>query len=462
MAQSSFLFLDLYAALREEIVTGALPVGARLAPSRVLAKEKGLSRTTVLAAYEQLIAEGYVTGKRGSGYWIREGVGELYTQERAGSRDAPLAQERDDAERPRPSLGQPDLTAFPKTVWARTVARVARSDPESLYAPAPLFGDLVLRQAIADQLARWRGVVADAEQIIVTAGAGDGLEICIRTLLKQGDQIGLEEPGYPPLRHFAASLGLRQAFLPVGPFGAELPPQGHEIPLVVLTPTHQFPLGGAMAPERRAAFMALAHAQGAFILEDDYDSEFRFAGQPIPAMQSQDQTGTILYAGSFSKIFSTSLRLGYLVVPKALIGRFETTLKRYGTKVSAMVQRPMGLFLSEGHLVRHIRRMRRIYGERRRLMMGELKRRLGDFVDIPDHQAGLLIQVLLPSGCDDQDIARSVNAAGSEVAALSDYYAHPRRGHKGLLIGYSTLQDAQSRALLDALEGALRSKPNLD
>lgn len=456
MASPTPRFRLLYEALRDDISQGIILLGTRLPSTRVMARERGLSRTTVLAAYEQLAAEGYVEPRRGSGYWVRDVGGDLAVPEASEMPFSGAMQISRTANLPEPRLGQPDLSAFPKTAWARTVARVARTEADALFAPTPLFGDEVLRFAIAHQLAHWRGLRPHPDQILVTAGAGDALEICIRALLKKGDTIGLEEPGYLPLRQFALSLGLQCLPLPVGPLGATLPSRQAQVPLVVLTPTHHFPLGGAMVPDRRAAFITWAQETGAFILEDDYDSEFRFAGQPIPAMQSQDTFGCVLYIGSFSKIFSTSLRLGYLVIPETLIPLFHDTLKRYGTKASAMPQRALGRFLAEGHLMRHVRRMRRIYGERRRVTLTELERRLGDLVEITDHNAGLLVTCFLPSICDDNVIAATVNTQFKSVAPLSTYYSDPSLAQKGLLVGYSAQPEKETLDMLDALEVAVR------
>ena len=429
------VFQQVYEGLRERIASGAFVAGSRLPPTRALAVELGVSRSTIVTAYEQLVAEGYVEGRQGSGYSVCEmGEVELATAPQQAVSSSAAAQRRG----PSPfSPGVPDMRHFPYRQWARCVARVARNDPEALITAGETFGDLRLRQAICEHIFQWRGVRATADQVLITAGSGDALELCIRALAEPGDSVGLEDPGYPQIRHFVSSLGMRPHWLNVGQEGAALPPSSEEErpSLVVLTPTQQYPLGGAMTPGRRMEFLRWAGRADAWLIEDDYDSEFRYAGRPIPALASFGDNARTIYAGSFSKIFSNNLRLGYLVVPDALNDKFSQTLRDYGGKASIMPQRALATFFEDGEFYRHLRRVRRIYAERRRVLIDLLRAALGPDARIEDPQAGMQFVLNLPGQCDDQALSRAAGEKGLSVSALSSFYASKRR-RKGLVLGF--------------------------
>ena len=429
------VFQQVYEGLRERISTGAFVAGSRLPPTRSLAVELGVSRSTIVTAYEQLVAEGYVEGRQGSGYAVCN-MGEV----ELAAKPAPALKPASAPKRTGPlpfSPGVPDMRHFPYRQWARCVARVARNEPEALITPVDLFGDLRLRQAICEHIYQWRGVRAVPEQVLITAGSGDALEICIRALAKPGDRIGLEDPGYPQIRNFVSSLGMRSLWLGVGQEGAELPPAtGARKPcLVVLTPTQQYPLGGAMTPGRRLEFLNWAERAGAWLIEDDYDSEFRYAGRPIPALASFDRNERTIYTGSFSKIFSNNLRLGYLVIPETLASTFADTLRRFGGKASIMPQRALATFFEDGEFYRHLRRVRRVYAERRRVLIDLLKSELGADARIEDPQAGMQFVLSFPDDCDDRSLSAAAGAHGLSVSALSSYYASDRP-RKGLVLGF--------------------------
>lgn len=452
------VFAQVYEAIRGRIVEGALGEGARLPPSRSLAVELGLSRSTVNAAYDQLVAEGYVEGRQGAGYFVRPmGEVELAPPRPAARPKPPAGRETSTAPAVRPfHPGLPDMRLFPYAQWARQVARTARAAPAALVASADPFGDPELRREIARHIAEWRGVEADPARIVVTAGSGDALEICIRTLAAAGDRVGLEDPGYGALRAFVQSLGLEPVWLDVDGEGACLPaPAGRPPGMVVLTPSHQFPLGGAMSPARRAAFLAWAAAEGAWIVEDDYDSEFRYSGRPIPAMAGLDGGRRAIYVGSFSKVFSTSLRLGYLVVPEPLVAATGATLRRYGVKASIAAQRPLAEFIRGGEFYRHIRRVRRLYNDRRRALTEALRRELGSLARFADHQAGMLIALDLPAHVDDRAIAAEAAAAGLGPHALSAFHARPTTA-RGLILGFCAATPEEIEAATPILAEIVR------
>lgn len=448
------VFAQLYAALRQRIEDGVVGVGEALPPSRVLAEEMGLSRSTVVNAYDQLVAEGYAEGRRGSGLYVSS-IGETEALSKPIAEPLLPVPETTPASGPVPfQPGRPDMRLFPYRSWAQTVARVARTDPQALIRSPHPFGDPRLRAAIVRHLADWRGVEATADQVLITAGSGDALEICIRALTSDGDSVGLENPGYQPLRRFVESLGLKTQWLAVEPNGVKLPSKKAPPKLVVLTPSYQFPMGGAMSPAHRKAFIAWAEETGGWIVEDDYDSEFRYAGRPIPAMAGFDRAERTIYIGSFSKIFSDGLRLGFLVAPRHMIPAFAEILSAFGTKASIAAQRPLAAFMEDGGFYRHLRRVRRIYADRRAYLLGALKAGLGPDAGIIDHQAGMQILVPLSDGAEDRKVMAKLAAEGIVTQCLSALFSSGGK-QNGLLIGFCayTTDEIENRlpALLEAL-----------
>ncbi len=475
------LFRQLYEALRQLILNGRLARSARLPASRAFAAELGVSRATVTLAYDQLIAEGYLESRRGSGVYvcdlphleIRSPAHMRAPRDQRPSSDHPSLSptspppNSQPPSQPQPfAPGLPDMRLFPYKEWGRCVARAARTTPAALIDGSEPFGDWHLRAALARHLAEWRAIDVSPEQIIITAGAGDALELTIRSTTQKGDIIALENPGYPPLRRFALSLGLVPHWLAVDHEGAVLPdlvPNQRPPRLTVLTPSHQFPLGGTMGTARRAAFVALAQHTGSWIIEDDFDSEFRYTGRPIPALAGlEDNTGgassRVIYIGSLAKIFSKGLRLGFLVVPHNLIDQFSSTLLSYGHKASLAAQRPLANFITEGLFHRHIRRMRRIYGARRRAFLNLLQDELGPHLTPIPSPAGLQIAVALPQDWQDLAVSDAAKAQGLNCPALSRYYtpAEQATASPGLLMGFSAFSEDEMRAPMTRLAKLIR------
>jgi GntR family transcriptional regulator/MocR family aminotransferase len=449
------LFVQLCDRIRERIAATAPGSQRRLPPTRALAAELGISRSTVVTAYEQLVAEGYIEGRRGSGYYLREfaGTDDARARSNAARRRGTPAADRGAFSHP----GYPDNRLFPYRRWARTLARSARLAPSALIDGRSLFGDPELRRAIAAYLADWRGLEVSAEQVMITAGSVDALETCIRTLASAGQAIGLENPGYQPLRHIAENQGMKIHWLALDGDGARLPAAADEPPaLVVLTPSQQFPLGGAMPVARRREYLRWAREQGAWIVEDDYDSEFRYAGRPIPALTSLDSAGRSIYIGTFSKVFSVSLRLGYLIMPEDLVVRFERTLARFGVKAALPCQRALADFIDNGDFYRHIRRVRRVYADRRRVLVDGLRGRLAQWLEFDDHHAGMQITVRLAPGLDDREIAADAARLGLRVTPLSIYYGGGD-AVQGLLLGFCAYTEAEIDTQIEILATILES-----
>ena len=459
------LFEQIYTALRLHIVSGQMAAGDRLPPTRKLADELGISRTTIVTAYDQLAAEGFIEARRGAGVFVRD-IGEVELPSSAavslGMEESPGAR----AGELKPfHPGQPDMRLFPYRQWARSVARVARRDPKALVRNTELFGNHDLRVEICRYLSQWRGVKALPQQIMITAGAGEALELCLLTLAKTGERIALETPVYPPLYSFAKSLGLRIDWLEVDAQGAMVPTckAGNQNPqLAFLTPSSQFPLGGAMQQARRSEFLSWAAQSQSWIIEDDFDSEFRYAGRPFPALASFDHRERVIYVGSFSKIFSNGLRIGFLVVPDKLIERLRETVHQFGAKASVLPQQPLALFMKSGEFYRHIRRVRRIYAERRRVLINLLGSHLGDIASFDDHHAGMQIAIKLPSEYDDKKLSAAALDKQLICPALSTYYKSADK-QNGLVLGFCgfTAEEMQkAMSSLGNIIAQMKGKPS--
>jgi GntR family transcriptional regulator/MocR family aminotransferase len=454
------LFVQLCEQIRQRIVSGQIDTRLRLPPSRNLAIELDISRSTVVTAYEQLVAEGYIEGRRGSGYYVRELAGSDYPgrQVRKPLTEEPVYLPAGGSPLTHP--GYPDNRLFPYRRWARSLARSARLSPRAMIVSESPFGDSHLRQSIANYLADWRGLDIQAQQVMVTAGSVDALETCIRTLTSPGDVIGLENPGYLPLRNLVKNQGMSIEWLRVGANGAELPRQSRHKPsprLAVVTPSHQFPLGGAMPANRRREYQQWANTHDAWIIEDDYDSEFRYAGRPIPALASLDDSDRTIYVGTFSKVFSVSLRLAYLIMPPALIPEFRQTLSRFGVKAALPCQRALADFIDNGELYRHIRWVRRIYADRRKLLLELVEKELSRYATFRDHQAGMQVAIEFTCGLDDQAIALAAQAQGVQVSPLSSHYGGG--GAKaGLLLGFCPFDEAEIRTNIKVLTSIIEAQ----
>ena len=446
------IFEQICAAIRAQAASGDLAEGTRLPPTRVFATELGISRSTMVTAYEQLVAEGYLQSTPGSGYTVCP-IGDVELSVSANRTETDVIDETPHSPLPF-QAGQPDMRLFPHLQWAKTVSRVCRTSPTKMLVGGNAQGNFELRKAVANHVSEWRGINASPHHIIITAGSGDALELCIRSLTRPGDTIGLEDPGYQPLHSFVSALGMSPIFLAVDRTGVNLSPQVRRAKVVVLTPSHQFPLGGAMSPSRRLEFIRCAAEQGNWIIEDDYDSEFRYAGRPIPAMAGFDKLNHTIYVGSFSKIFSNSLRLGYVIVPSRLLERFKAALEQFGVKASYMPQQALAEFIETGEFYRHLRRMRRIYGERRKFLLDRLANEFSHFGTFEDHHAGMQVAFHLNENFSDTEIVKRAEARGVTLQALSLFCAR-RTSLNGLLLGFCGFTEAELGKALTELYGVL-------
>ena len=440
------LFLRVHNALRDAVTKGAIAPGDRLPSSRALAADLGLSRATIVSAYDQLVAEGYAETRPGAGIFACDagpiaGVRQAVGPNKIAHPDIPVGRVR----APLPlTPGISDLSLFPARAWAQSLSRVARREPEALHNCQDSFGDWQLRQQIVRHLFDWRGVHAHPEQVVITGGSGEALERALELTQSQGPGVGLENPGYPPMRKFAQSRGWPIRWLDVDQEGAVPPGPGGAIHpgAVVLTPSHQFPLGGAMSQTRRARFATWAEQTGAWIIEDDFDSEFRYAGRPIPALATLGGSDRVIYVGSFSKVFSHGIRLGFMVLPDALVDPARTLLRHEPTRASVLGQRPLARFMEDGSYLRHLGRARRVYGRRYGALLRALDATLAGIARYHRHNAGMLLACHLPPTLPDKKLAKATRDMGLGCVALSDY-GSANDTTNGLLLGFCATPDTQ-------------------
>ena len=464
----------LYAALRDEIVQGRLRPGARLPATRELAKQYGLSRGTIMNGFDQLKAEGYLEGTVGSGTYVSSVLPEELLE--VGSRGGGKKPEAGgSAERRissyvqrvnffpnleiRPSrafrTNLPALDLFPATLWAQVASRRLRRVSMNLLLGCEAMGYQPLREAVASYLTTSRGVHCAPEQVAILSGVQEALDVVARLLLNPGDRVCMEDPGYPGAARAFAAAGARIAAAQVDGEGMTLQKktlQGAR--LVYVTPGHQFPLGVTMSLPRRLQLLEWAAKSGAMVLEDDYDSEFRYVGRPVPALQGLDHRGIVLFTSSFSKVLFPSLRLGYLVVPVDLVESVSAMISITNRHAPLLEQSVLCDFITEGHFGRHLRRMRQVYAERRAVLLEAAQKNLAGLLELTGVEAGLQTAAWLGDG---RSAATAVAAAAKrkvEVTPLSQYWRGPSE-REGLHMGFAAVSPKEIRRGIQELAGAL-------
>ena len=463
------LYRQLDGQLRAAVLSGRLAPGVRLPATRQLALELGISRLTVQNTYEQLVAEGFLTAATGAGTFVAEIPPEDLPPSRPVPRSRPrrgaphlsrrgrvIAQTRAATRiaevRPfRPGIPAPEL--FPMAAWSRAWSKALRRFGSGLFAYGPEGGYPPLRAAIADHLATARGVACTADQVIVTAGAQQSFALCALALLDAGESAWVEDPGHAAGRDVLSALGLTVVSAPIDQEGLDLAAAHNRQAtprLIFVTPSHQHPLGVTMSLRRRLELLQFAQQAGAWILEDDYDSEFRYAGRPLPALQGLDGAGCVIYAGSFSKVLYPSLRMGYLVVPEDLVAPFCAAQTVLSQGIPTLPQAVLTDFMDEGRFAAHIRRMRAAYGERQSLLVEALRRRARGLVRVEPTDAGMHLMAWLPEGLDDQLAAEALWAVGLETVPLSVYGVRSDPP-PGLLLGFTAVRPAEVEPKVDSL-----------
>ena len=486
------LYRQLYDGLRMAILNGQLKSGTRLQSTRELAVELGISRNTVLTAFEQLLAEGYLEGKTGSGTFVSSALPEellavrvpkaKITQPSRAKRNlskfgAALAET--DIERSTNvylsatanhlanshaadeirafRAGTPALDTFPNKLWSQLTTKHWHNPPATLLSYSDAAGYQPLREAVADYLRTSRGVHCEAEQIIITAGAQQALDVTARLLLNAGDAVWIENPGYLGARAAFLSAGAQLIPLPVDEdglsvaIGEKLSPEAR---LVYVTPSHQYPTGVAISLARRLTLLEWANRTGAWIIEDDYDSEYRYAGRPLPAMQGLDKESRVIYIGTFSKVLFPALRVGYVVAPPDLTSAFIAARGVLSRFTPSLEQAVIADFILEGHFARHIRRMRTLYAERQEALLRAAKRDLQGLLDVQSHQTGMHLVGLLPDGVNDREAAIAAAKQQVEVQPMS-LLSLGKTIHNGLILGYAAYNERQIQASVKRLAIAL-------
>jgi len=474
---------QLYRALREAILGGRLPPGSRLPATRTLGRELGLSRNTVLLACEQLLAEGYATPRPRSGLYVVDAL-----PARAASAERPSRRRLDEAAAP-PALsavatrlaetvapgraswspwsgplpydfryGEPSYADLPLETWTRLLGRRARRLSVRRLAYQAPGGAIELREALAGYLARARGVVCAPDQIVVVSGSQQAIDLTTRLLVDPGTRVVLEEPHYTGFSVCLRAAGAAISYVPVDDHGlrTELLARVRRARLACVTPSHQYPAGSVLSLPRRLALLDWASRCGAYVLEDDYDGEFRFDGKPIACLQALDRAGRVVYTGTASKLLFPALRIGWVVTPPALTPHFLDTKAIADTGTPTLEQLALADFIAAGHLERHARRARNRTAARRAVLLDAVAAELGSRARIRGASAGLHVLLELPAVAA-RDVSRLrmlCRQRGVGIYPAAPFYAEPP-AHAELLLGYAALDEAQIRAGVRELGRAL-------
>lgn len=443
----------LYRELSGAILNGRLSAGSKLPASRDFAVQYGISRGTIVNVFERLQAEGYISSQVGRGTRVNEGI-----RMPGSSRTNPTSQPAyirhavSAYVRPKPfvdwvvfegrrpfQMSDPPVREFRSSIWGGIAARHARRFQTWLHVEDAGTGYRPLRREIAQYLGLSRGVKCDPDQVVIVSGVQQALDLLLRLLVKKGDPVWMEDPGY-----FGASIALRNAGAKIIPIpvdkqglsvsaGVKLCPKAKG---VLLTPGHQYPLGMTMSLERRIEVLEWASSTGAFIIEDDYDSEYRFGGQPVGALQGLDRNSNVIFIGSFNKVLFSSLRLGYIVLPAQMVDVFLAHRRQTDFHTLSMDQAVLCDFIAEGHFSRHLRRMRDLYASRLAVMIDTGHKYLKGLLEISDVQAGLYTAAFLKNGMTSREAEAAATVRGVETRAL-DRFTLKRKDPRGLLLGFA-------------------------
>jgi GntR family transcriptional regulator/MocR family aminotransferase len=457
------LYRRVYHALKSTIRDGRLLPGARLPSTRELASDLRVSRNTVMLAYEQLLAEGYVVSRNRATTSVASALptSTMPTSSRAMHGDPPAVSAyarrltrllgtppaRSTGLQYDFRYGEPSVDEFPREIWRRLLAARARRSARDAFGYADPAGCAPLRAALAEYLKRARGVVAEPDQIVITSGSQQGFDLAARVLLDPGDVVVVEEPHYPGVTIPFEAAGARLAYTPVDGGGLRthrLPPRAR---LAYVTPCHQFPSGVIMPLERRLALLAWAARTNSWVIEDDYVSEFRYEGHPLEALQSLDRDGRVIYVGTFSKTLFPALRIAYLVLPRSLVPAFVAAKWATDRFSATLAQEALTDFITTGQFERYLRRAGNRNAARRRTLIGALRQHFGDRVEIAGENTGVHLVVWLNDvpPRDLPAVLARARKAGVGLYSVAPFFASPPR-RAGLLFGYASLTEADIRA----------------
>ncbi|WP_007370443.1 PLP-dependent aminotransferase family protein [Kosakonia radicincitans] len=442
------LYLQLYQRYRDAITTGRLSPGERVPSIRNLASELHVARGTVEMAYQMLVSEGYLVTKGAAGTRVSPQLARLPNagnppQHRTSGEQPYQVRQTGDILPFQP--GVPALDAFPRKIWSRLSGQTLRMIEATMMNYPDPAGYAPLREAIATYLGISRGIACAPEQVFITTGYQGALELLCRTVLRTGDSGWYENPGYFPGRYALQQMGMTLTPVPVDEEGLQVAAGQQMAPnarFAVVTPSHQSPTGVALSLPRRLALLAWANQKDAWIIEDDYDSEFRYHGHPLPALKSLDHEQRVLYTGTFSKVLFPGLRLAYLVVPPALQQTFHEAVNHWPGPGSILPQAMVAAFMQQGHFVRHLRKMRQLYAVRRGYLVEALESIIGSSLRIQPQAGGIQVLAWLNEHQCDKTLATAARAAGLGVRALSEWEAGTRQ-QNGLLMGFTSFTSAE-------------------
>ncbi len=469
------LHRQIYDAYRAIIVSRDLYAGQQVPSSRILADELGISRIPVLNAYAQLLAEGYFESRTGAGTFVSSslpdqltscdyrgtGLTEAPSGPRLVSRRSALVSGRESRPLVRGwgafSVGQVAFDDFPFQIWSSLVARHCRNLRTQSLDYSDAMGSKDFREAIAKYLRTARAVHCEARQIMVVSGSQQALEISARVLVDPGSSVWIEEPGYPFLRYSLIMAGCRLIPVPVDNDGLVVAAgikRCRKARAAYVTPSHQYPLGVTMSASRRLQLLDWAQSSGSWIIEDDYDSEYRYENMPIASLQGLDHNSRVVYIGTFSKTLFPSLRLGYMVIPPDLIHRFAAVRRAMDLFPPHLFQAILTDFVSEGHFARHIRKTRLIYKERRSALVDAIRSEFGSSLQISGGEAGMHLVVKLPNGLRDQDVSTRAAAQNLWLLPLSPCYLGkvPR---EGFILGFGSTKAAEMPRAVRRMRGVM-------
>ncbi len=477
---------QLYDQLRQLILSGRLSPAQRLPSTRSIANDLSISRNTVANAFDQLLAEGYLEGRVGAGSYVSKllpeeqlstknnnqdnindglNIGNNRRKRGLSKRGNKLSSLRRKQQKRTLAFspGLPDVDDFPFDIWSRLMSKAWRRPPLDLLTNQEPAGYRPLREAIADYLRTARGVICDADQVIIVSGAQQAIGLAAHVLLDEGDPVLVEEPGYLGVRSALIAAGANLVEVPVDSEGYDVEAGKKISPnakFVCVAPSHQYPLGLTMSLSRRLKLLEWASNIDGWILEDDYDSEYRYAGRPLASLQGLDRDGRVVYIGSFSKVMFPSLRLGYMVVPKDLTNPFRHARAALDDHPSSIAQPAMANFIEQGYFAAHLRRMRKLYGKRQAMLKNLLHHYLDDILKIIPSDGGMHLAVEftpnISNYIDDNKLVEIAALSGINIAALSGYYAGDIK-KQGLLLGYAAVPEDIMEQSVIKLNDIIRS-----
>ena len=472
----------LYTELRGAILDGRLKPGTRMPSTRNIGKQYSLSRGTVVAAFDQLQAEGYTRTEVGSGTYVASGIPDgpwpatrksaavvLPASKAAISKRAQQFLKDVEVMPASHSIGkafrsyEPAIELFPVDLWARVASRVLRRAPRSLYGHGNAAGYQPLRRAIAEYVGASRGVHCSAEQIIVTAGTQQALDLIGRVLLSDGDQVWMEDPGYSRALQTLRTTGASIVAVPVDTDGLIVKAGRRFAPkakLAYVTPANQFPMGVTMSADRRIELLRWAASANAWIIEDEYDAEYRYSGHPVAALQTLDSSGCVIYVGTFTKMLFNALRLGFMVLPERIVENFASARTLVDLHPPTLDQAILAEFITEGHFGHHLRRMRQTYAERIEVLKRVADKHLDGVLDVVHAGAGIRTLGWLKTWKSDQDAARHAQEYGLEVSPLS-MFTIKHEQPPALMLGFAGCSPAELERGVSVLATALRPRGSL-